>query len=80
MSAKAKSVSDDSAPLPRLLDHYLTTEQLAAELDVAPLTLLRWRAQKVGPPITRVGRKAFYRRSAVQQWLLAQEAGDNTHT
>jgi hypothetical protein len=85
MSARISTVSQpltsvDSAHSQRLLDDYVTTEQLAAELDVAPLTLLRWRAQKLGPPITRIGRKVFYRRSRARQWLLEQEARDNTHT
>jgi helix-turn-helix protein len=56
-----------------ILADYLTTEQLAAELNVAPLTLIRWRLQKIGPPITHLGRRILYRRSSVQAWLAARE-------
>ncbi|MDP3960913.1 MAG: transcriptional regulator [Pseudorhodobacter sp.] len=36
-------------------------------------TLARWEARRVGPPCTRIGRKALYRRAAVQDWICAQE-------
>jgi len=57
----------------RLLDDYLSTEQLATELGLTPLTLVRWRALGKGPPVTWIGRRLFYRKEAVQKWLLAQE-------
>ncbi len=56
-----------------VLDDFMNTEQLAAEIDVAPLTLVGWRLQKMGPPITKLGRRILYRRSSVQTWLSAQE-------
>jgi hypothetical protein len=65
------AVSDESSP--RLLDDYLTVDQLAAELDVAVITVKRWAALKKGPPITNIGRRVVYRRAAVQAWLLKQE-------
>jgi hypothetical protein len=68
------------------LDDYLTIDQLAAELDVAVITLKRWGALRQGPPVTKIGRRVLYRRSAVQAWLLRQEQktrrldGHNTDT
>lgn len=56
-----------------ILADYMDTAQLAAELDVTPLTIIRWRLQKQGPPVTHIGRRVLYRRSAVQAWLAAQE-------
>lgn len=58
---------------PGLLDDFLSTEELAVELDVTPLTLVRWRMQKTGPPVTRLGRRILYRRSSLRTWLAAQE-------
>jgi hypothetical protein len=58
---------------PGVLADFMDTDELAAELDVTPLTLVRWRLQKIGPPITRLGRRILYRRSSVQAWLSAQE-------
>jgi hypothetical protein len=56
-----------------VLDDYMETEQLAAELNMTPLTLIRWRLEKKGPPVTRIGRRILYRRSSVKAWMAAQE-------
>jgi hypothetical protein len=56
-----------------VLGDFLDTDELAVELDITPLTAVRWRLQRKGPPITRLGRRVFYRRSSVQAWLAAQE-------
>jgi hypothetical protein len=66
-------VRTEPEPAAGLLDDYLTVDQLAAELDVAPITVKRWQALKQGPPLTRVGRRVLYRRASVQQWLVRQE-------
>jgi len=58
---------------PGVLADFMDTDELAADLDVTPLTLVRWRLQKTGPPVTRLGRRILYRRSSVQAWLGAQE-------
>ena len=56
-----------------VLGDFMDTDKLAVELDVAPLTLVRWRLQKTGPPVTRLGPRILYRRSSVQAWLAEQE-------
>ena len=58
-----------------LLADWISREQLAIELFVTPDTLARWDARRDGPPCTRIGRKVFYRRSSVEQWLLSREQG-----
>ena len=60
------------APL-NLLADWISREQLAGELGLTPDTLARWQARRVGPPCTRIGRKALYRRAAVHDWIRAQE-------
>jgi len=67
---EATAPASASSPI---LDDYLDTEGLAAELGVSPITVVRWRLQKYGPPVTRFGRKILYRRTAVAAWLLKQE-------
>jgi len=52
---------------------YLTTEELAVDLGVSLRTLLRWRDSRIGPPITMIGRRCFYRIEAVRQWALSRE-------
>jgi hypothetical protein len=56
-----------------LLAGFLTPEQAAAELRVCKRTLERWRVLKEGPPITKLGRRALYRRSSIQKWLADRE-------
>jgi hypothetical protein len=60
---------------PTLLDDYLTEPELAVELKLAAITLTKWRLAKIGPPVTRMGKKVLYRRSSVRQWLASQERG-----
>ena len=57
---------------------WLSREELAEELGVAPSTLGRWATERRGPPLVKVGRRVFYRRSAVRKWLAERErdAGD----
>jgi hypothetical protein len=66
-------VKKTPAAIAGVLADYLNTDQLAAELNVAPLNVDRWRRAKHGPPFTLVGRKVLYRRASVEEWLAAQE-------
>ena len=58
---------------PNLLAEWISRENLARELMVKPDTLSRWEARREGPPCMRIGRKVFYRRSSVEEWLLSRE-------
>ena len=60
-------------PPKALLAGWISRKELAGELNLAVDTLGRWEARRVGPPCVRAGRKVLYRRSAVQDWLQAQE-------
>lgn len=59
---------------PRLMCGWITRLDLALELGVTVETLHRWEKLRFGPPCVRAGRKIYYRREAVQDWLLQQEA------
>ena len=58
-----------------ILAEYLTPEELAGELGVCKRTLDRWHASRTGPARVTVGRRPFYRREAVTQWLRKREEG-----
>jgi len=58
---------------PGLLDDWISRRMLAVELGVSVDTLARWETRRIGPVCVRIGRKVFYRRGAVQEWLRAQE-------
>ena len=57
-----------------LLGGWISRLDLALELGLTVDTLRRWEAQRFGPPCVRAGRKIYYRRDAVQDWLQVQEA------
>jgi len=50
----------------------LTVEQLARELAVAPKTVRKWRATHRAPKSLKVGRRIFFKRSDVSEWIDAQ--------
>ena len=47
------------AAIKRLLDGYLSENELAEQLGRARRTLQEWRAKRIGPPFTRIGRAYF---------------------
>lgn len=69
-----KDMHDDVVgDIPDLLADWISREQLARALGLTADTLSRWEARRQGPPCTRIGRKTFYRRVAIQEWIRAQE-------
>ena len=58
-----------------LLLGWISRLDLAVELGLSIDTLRRWEAQRIGPPSVRAGRKVYYRRAAVEEWLEAAGAG-----
>ncbi|MFN3973355.1 MAG: transcriptional regulator [Gemmobacter sp.] len=70
MTATGSSARPASAGL---LGGWISRLDLALELGVTVDTLRRWEAQRFGPPCVRAGRKVFYRRDGVRDWLQLQE-------
>jgi hypothetical protein len=56
-----------------LLGGWISRLDLALELGVTVDTLRRWEALRFGPPCVRAGRKVYYRRDGVHDWLKLQE-------
>ena len=56
-----------------LLSGWISRSDLAQQLEVTEGTLRRWESERWGPPCIRAGRKIYYRRAAVLQWLEEQE-------
>jgi predicted DNA-binding transcriptional regulator AlpA len=57
----------------RLLDDWLSRADLAKELGVSVDTLSRWETSRTGPICIRLGRRVFYRKNAVREWLRGRE-------
>jgi hypothetical protein len=56
-----------------LLADFLTADDAAAELKICERTLNRWRSLGEGPPVTKIGRRVYYRRRTLRAWLCARE-------
>ncbi|KZK95272.1 MULTISPECIES: helix-turn-helix domain-containing protein [unclassified Pseudovibrio] len=76
---------EDNVPTPELeqtepkaiLDGWMTRAELAKELGVCVDTLGRWQTMRIGPPCVRTGRRVFYRRASVIEWLKQKEIREN---
>ena len=51
----------------------ITEQEYADQRGVSVRTTARERAQRIGPPFIRLGRKIYYRPAAIEAWLIAQE-------
>ena len=56
-----------------VLDNYFSEEKAASDLGVTVNTLRNWAARREGPARTKVARRVYYRKEAMNQWLLTQE-------
>jgi hypothetical protein len=56
-----------------LLDDWMSRAGLAGELGISIDTLGRWETRRIGPPCIRLGRRVYYRKGAVRDWLREQE-------
>ncbi len=65
------------ADVTSVLANWMSDAELAAELDVTTVTLRRWRAQKIGPPWSKAGRRIRYHRPNIEAWLKAVEQRPN---
>jgi predicted DNA-binding transcriptional regulator AlpA len=61
-----------------LLAPYIESERFCRELGISGRTFDRWRRSGKAPPILKIGRRLYVRRSAAEQWLVDQEAGRRT--
>ena len=55
---------------------YLKTEEVSKITGIAEVTLMRWRAQKKGPPYVRLeGWMIRYPKDGLEKWLKEAENG-----
>lgn len=56
-----------------MLQDLLSEKEYAAARGVCVRTVQRERALRTGPAFIRLGRKIYYRRAAIEAWLIAKE-------
>ena len=54
------------------IDDYMTKSEFCSALRINPRTAERWHLRRIGPPITRISKKIYYKRSSVSAWLERQ--------
>ena len=52
---------------------FFTVKEAAKLLRLSPVTLGRWRAEGVGPPHRKFGRKVIYDQADLIHWAAAQK-------
>jgi hypothetical protein len=57
-----------------ILSGYLSEFEAAEQLKHNVQTLRGWRRRGKGPPCVVIGRRPYYRREALEAWLLKMEA------
>ena len=57
-----------------ILGDFLTVKETADALQVSERTLARWWTERIGPPRTKLGHRVYYRKEAVRDWALRNEA------
>jgi hypothetical protein len=62
-----------TSPTSRLLEGYLTEEQLARETDKSCRTLRAWRQKRIGPPFVMWGATVLYPRDGFSAYLKSLE-------
>lgn len=55
------------------ISELISEAEYAAQRGVSLRTVQRERAQRIGPPYIRLGRKIYFRPAAIEEWLIAQE-------
>ena len=63
-----------AAPPVPLMAGWISRLDLARELGLSIDTLRRWDDRRIGPACVRAGRKIYYRRAAVLDWLENQDS------
>lgn len=56
-----------------VFEDFLEKDEAAEALNVTTRTLDRWYAERIGPARTKIGRRSLYRKSALLEWLKANE-------
>jgi hypothetical protein len=60
-----------------ILSDYVAEADLAKELNVTVRTLARWRALRIGPDPTKIGRRVYYSPETIRRWL--ENGGSGGH-
>ena len=66
--------SESRQPVANGIPGFITEQQLARQLGLSLVTVRRWRRQRCGPKSVRIGRRDYYRVTAVEEFAAEQLA------
>jgi predicted DNA-binding transcriptional regulator AlpA len=71
-------VAESAAPNPTQFNEsdIMLPPEVARMLHCHPLTLLRWHNMRTGPPRIKIGRKVYYHRRDVEEYLHSESRKD----
>jgi excisionase family DNA binding protein len=58
--------------LPESVGELYSVNQLAEYLGLSPRTIMAWKPAGLGPKRIQIGRRVFFKKADVQEWLDAQ--------
>lgn len=58
---------------PGLLDDHVELHAFCDQLGISTRTADRWDILRTGPPRTRLGKKIYYKKTSVLEWLKRRE-------
>ena len=58
----------------------LTTSEVASLIQIAPITLRKWRLAGSGPPFSRCGANIRYSRPDLDAWILSRTVASTSET
>jgi hypothetical protein len=73
MQEIAANREEPQRPRQRLLEDYVPEEEYCKELDVSDRKARQDRQRGIGPPFVRIGRKIYYSRNGILEWLKSLE-------
>jgi predicted DNA-binding transcriptional regulator AlpA len=76
MQQSTESVLKAESEASGLLRDFFSEEQLARELEIGRKSLHRWHREGRGPERIKLGKRVYYKRSAVAVWLSSLTSGD----
>ncbi len=78
MDNDARSITLRPIEVVILEDGTMDRVNAARYLGISPRTLATWATCRFGPPYIRVGRKCYYRRTALDAWKAERETARET--
>ena len=73
LAAMANAIATGRVQMSQTENAYMPEVEFCAMYGISPRTAHRWRKEGLGPAFTPLGKRIFYRKSAVSEWATERE-------